>query len=279
MLGVQSLESEHGFDDADVRLLAAIAANVGSAIRNADLQREQRESERRYRQLVEAIPIAMYRSPEGEQNSSEYMSPRAVAMFGYPLESWSDPDFYGTVLHPDDRDWILAENDLPLTEDESVWVSEYRMITADGRTIWIHDESWTVRDEDGKAQFVQGCMIDVTEQKQAQAELAAALEAARGALISRQKQYFEALVELSPVAIVVTDRDERVTGWNPAATELFGYQPDEALGRTIAELLLADAELADEGAAVSHEALSTGRAQRITQRSRKDGIARRTSRC
>ena len=39
-------------------------------------------------------PIAMYRSPEGEQNSSEYMSPRAVAMFGYPLESWSDPDFY-----------------------------------------------------------------------------------------------------------------------------------------------------------------------------------------
>ncbi len=102
-------------------------------------------------------------------------------------------------------------------------------------------------------------MVDVTEQKEAQAE------------ISRQKQYFEALVELSPVAIVVTDRVERVTAWNPAATELFGYRPDEALGRTIAELLLAGAELADDGAAVSHEALSTGRAQRITQRSRKDG--------
>ena len=259
VLGVQSLENEHRFDDADVRLVTTIAANVGSAIRNADLRREQRESERRYRQLVEAIPIAMYRAPEGEQNSSEYMSHRAVAMFGYPLESWSDPDFYGTVLHPADRDWILAENDLPLTEDNSIWVSEYRMITADGRTIWIHDESWTVRDEDGKAQFVQGCMVDVTEQKEAQAE------------ISRQKQYFEALVELSPVAIVVTDRDERVTGWNPAATELFGYRPDEALGRTISDLLLADSTLADEGAAVSHEALSTGRAQRITQRSRKDG--------
>ena len=89
--------------------------------------------------------------------------------------------------------------------------------------------------------------------------------------ISRQKQYFETLVELSPVAIVVTDRDERVTGWNPAATELFGYVPDEALGRTVAELLLAGADLADEGAAVAREALSSGRAQRITQRSRKDG--------
>ena len=259
VLAIQSYDERIRYDDEDQAVLTAIGGHIAAAIRHADLQREQRESERRYRQLVEAIPVAMYRSPEGEQNSSEYMSERAVAMFGYPIESWADPDFYGTVLHPDDRDWVLAENDLPLTEDESVWVSEYRMVTADGRTIWIHDESWTVRDEDGKAQFVQGCMIDITMQQEA------ALE------INRQKQYFEALVELSPVAIVVTDRDELITGWNPAATELFGYLPDEALGRTIAELLLADADLADEGAAVSREALSSGRAQRITQRSRKDG--------
>ncbi len=259
VLAIQSYDERIRYDDEDQAVLTAIGGHIAAAIRHADLQREQRESERRYRQLVEAIPVAMYRSPEGEQNSSEYMSERAVAMFGYPIESWADPDFYGTVLHPDDRDWVLAENDLPLTEDESVWVSEYRMVTADGRTIWIHDESWTVRDEDGKAQFVQGCMIDITAQQDA------ALE------INRQKQYFEALVELSPVAIVVTDRDELITGWNPAATELFGYLPDEALGRTIAELLLADAELADEGAAVSREALSSGRAQRITRRSRKDG--------
>ena len=30
------------------------------------------------------------------------------------------------------------------------------------------------------------------------------------------------LVEVSPVAIVVMDTDERVTSWNPAAAELFG---------------------------------------------------------
>ena len=220
VLGVQSLGADHRFDDADARLLGAISANVGSAIRNAQLQREQRESERRYRQLVEAIPVAMYRSPEGNQNSSEYMSERAVAIFGYPLESWSDPDFYGTVLHPDDREWILAENDLPLTEDESIWVSEYRMITADGRTIWIHDESWTVRDEDGKAQFVQGCMIDVTEQKQAQAELAAALEA-----LGVAEEEYRRLVEELPLA-VYTARAEATgapTYISPRVVDIFGY--------------------------------------------------------
>ena len=224
VLGIQSLGSEHRYDEADARLLGAIAANVGSAIRNAHLQREQRESERRYRRLVEAIPVAMYRSTEGEQNSSEYMSERAVAIFGYPLESWADPDFYGTVLHPDDREWVLAENDLPLTEDDSVWVSEYRMITADGRTIWIHDESWTVRDEDGQSEFIQGCMIDVTEQKQAQAELAAALEA-----LGVAEEEYRRLVEELPMAVYTAPAAAMgaPTYISPQVVDIFGY-PREA---------------------------------------------------
>ena len=42
--------------------------------------------------------------------------------------------------------------------------------------------------------------------------------------IRRQKQYFESLVEISPVAVVTMDRDEVVSGWNPAASRtLFGY--------------------------------------------------------
>ena len=35
--------------------------------------------------------------------------------------------------------------------------------------------------------------------------------------IARQKQYFESLVGISPVAVIEMDADERVTGWNPAA--------------------------------------------------------------
>ena len=40
--------------------------------------------------------------------------------------------------------------------------------------------------------------------------------------IGRQKQYFESLVDISPVAVVTMDRDEVVSGWNPAAERLFG---------------------------------------------------------
>jgi PAS domain S-box-containing protein len=88
----------------------------------------------------------------------------------------------------------------------------------------------------------------------------------------RRLAELESLVENSPVAVIVMDSDERVTDWNPAAATLFGYSADEALGRPIDDLVLGDAGR-DEGREVTHEAIETGRAHRITRRRRKDGTA------
>ena len=93
---------------------------------------------------------------------------------------------------------------------------------------------------------------------------------ARAAELRRQKQYFEALVEISPVAIVTMDRAENVSAWNPAATRLFGYQPDEAIGHHIDELLFAPSERG-LGAETTRTADETGRAHLIGRRRRKDG--------
>jgi PAS domain S-box-containing protein len=89
--------------------------------------------------------------------------------------------------------------------------------------------------------------------------------------IRRQKQYFEALVEVSPVAIVTMDRDERVSGWNPAATALFGFDEEEAMGRHIEELVVRNEELRDHSHNLIAVALEHGRAHTIGRRMRKDG--------
>src|SRR3954467_2163291 len=86
----------------------------------------------------------------------------------------------------------------------------------------------------------------------------------------RRLDELESLVEISPVAIVVMDPAERVMGWNPAAAELFGYSPQEAIGCPIDDLVLND-DLRAEGRDINHEALEHGRADRITRRARKDG--------
>ena len=44
------------------------------------------------------------------------------------------------------------------------------------------------------------------------------------------------------------DADERVTDWNPAAAELFGYSAEEALGRPVDELVFGEQATATRGA-------------------------------
>ena len=88
--------------------------------------------------------------------------------------------------------------------------------------------------------------------------------------LSRQRLYYASLVEVSPVAVVTMDLEERVSAWNPAATTLFGYLPDEAIGKRIEELILRSDELRAEGRDLAREA-TLGRVQRIGHRMHKDG--------
>ena len=60
----------------------------------------------------------------------------------------------------------------------------------------------------------------------------------------RQKQYFEAVVLNSPVAIVTLDLNGVITSFNPAFEKLFGYSPDDAVGRELDQLLNTEDTLA-----------------------------------
>ncbi|HEY1522798.1 MAG TPA: GAF domain-containing protein [Solirubrobacteraceae bacterium] len=88
--------------------------------------------------------------------------------------------------------------------------------------------------------------------------------------VERQRAHLESLVSISPAAVVVMDAEERVTDWNPAAAELFGYSAEEALGRPIDDLVFGNSGR-EEGREITRESMRQGRAQGITQRRRRDG--------
>jgi PAS domain S-box-containing protein len=88
--------------------------------------------------------------------------------------------------------------------------------------------------------------------------------------IQRQKQYSEALVETSPVAIVTMDLRGTVVGWNPGAERLYGYSSAEALGRPM-EDLVATPEVREEVRANIRRTLAGEWIRAIARRARKDG--------
>jgi PAS domain S-box-containing protein len=110
------------------------------------------EGETKFRTLVEQIPAVTYiEAPdEGEPDwNMLYVSPQIDELLGYtPEECASDPKIWEELLHPDDRDRVLAE-DAVTEEIGETFRMEYRIFRRDGGIVWIRDEAILVRDEEG----------------------------------------------------------------------------------------------------------------------------------
>lgn len=85
------------------------------------------------------------------------------------------------------------------------------------------------------------CHEDNLSQKNRQLqEVLASLEqriADRTSEILQQKQFYQALVDNSPIAIVTLDQKHRILSCNPAFESLFGYTADEAISQDLDSLI------------------------------------------
>jgi PAS domain S-box-containing protein len=85
----------------------------------------------------------------------------------------------------------------------------------------------------------------------------------------RQKQFFEAVVETSPVAIVTLDMKDDIVQLNPAFERVFGWTPAEVLGKNLDSLITTPETLAEAKSYTSRAASEAARG--IGKRKRKDG--------
>jgi PAS domain S-box-containing protein len=178
------------------------------------------------RALVDQLPLTVYIDRYDATSSNVYTSPYLETALGYSTEEWAaDPELFVRVLHPDDREWVLADQARAAETGEAARM-EFRMIARDGSVHWFLDQSAAVPVGSDTAGLHHGFLLDITEQKQ--------LEAA----LREEKLYFQKLLSLSPTAIVTLAPDRRVTSWNPAAERLFGYSEGEARGRLVDELIV-----------------------------------------
>jgi len=135
-----------------------------AAIRNVSERRRAeevvRQSQKRYESLVNAIDGIVWEA-EVPSFRFTFVSRQAERLLGYPLRAWLDePNFWKDHIHPDDRDWALAYCQKQTTE-KNAHQFDYRILTADGRTIWMRDYV-SVIVENNQPVKLQGVMVDIT---------------------------------------------------------------------------------------------------------------------
>jgi len=129
------------------------------------------EVARRYRTLVEQLPLIIYVDALDAASSNIFTSRQVEPILGYTVEEWaSDDTLFVRTLHPEDRDRVLAAHARTHQTHEPLSV-EYRLIARDGTTVWVRDEGVVVVDDDGAPLYLQGYLLDITSEREAQLQL------------------------------------------------------------------------------------------------------------
>jgi PAS domain S-box-containing protein len=213
------------------RLSPAIERELREAQVRRDRERAEKElvrSEDRFRHLVEQIPAVTYVQEPIDSDTPKaitYMSPQYEAMLGYPPEKeMLDEEHWLRVLHPDDRERVLAEEQRTDETGEPYRI-EYRQIARDGRVVWVRDEATLIRDEEGNSLYWLGVQYDITEQKRTEEEF------------RKSEERFRATFEQAAVGIVQVGLDG---GWlrvNDKFCDIVGYDREELGAVSVFQLI------------------------------------------
>ena len=125
------------------------------------------EAERRYRTLVERLPVVTYSAELGPTGRWTYVSPQIEHMTGYTAEEWmADPELWFQRLHPSDRDEVARAEALVEREGGRLEI-EYRLLARNGDVVWVRDEATSTPGPDGVSGVVEGVLVNITEQRRA----------------------------------------------------------------------------------------------------------------
>jgi PAS domain S-box-containing protein len=216
------------------------------------LEHRHRESDKKYRELVEHLPLGIGIHSQGKL---VYANKHSLEMMGASKQE----DLVGRnvldLVHPDYRDVVRERMKLVLHGVEVPSIEE-KYIRLDGKIIDVETAAYPFTHHGMPA--VQIIAKDITDKKEA-------LESMR-----KTETLFSQLFQNSPMAIVILDDKGNVVQINQGFHEMFGYSIDELKGHGLNSFIV-PAELEAEGNDLN-SLISSYQVIRIeTVRRRKDG--------
>ncbi len=248
VVGVLNIEKMGAtrLSEADLRILTALGQHVGSAISRARLYAEARESEQRYRSVVENVAEVIFQTDCA--GNWTFLSPAWTKITGYAVaDSLGRPMV--EFLHPDDRAACEESRAQLLSHQNTTCRCIVRLLTQERDLRWVEGRGHMRYAEDGSPQGLLGTLTDITEQKQAEAAL------------QQERDFALQVMGALGQGLVVTGPDGRIEYANPALARMLGAPAELLQGRLPEEFIASEGQA--WAAAVSRTGETTSRELRL----------------
>jgi len=214
-IALDNFTRQESLTDDLIELIALYASTLGHLI-------VQKKAEQAIRQYDERLTLALKASQTRTWDWN--LLTGEISARDFRNFDWSHVTNYEQFLkqvHPEDRDSIKQANDRAAI-DHQPYTSEYRIILPDGSFRWIHSMGVPYPDRTGKIVGMVGVSQDITERREAEDAL------------RRSEERFEKAFQANPSAIAISTlvEEERFLAVNDSWVRLFGYTPEETIGRT-----------------------------------------------
>lgn len=190
-----------------------------------------RESKQRYATLAQAAPVGIFHTDAKGQ--CLYVNERWSEMTGL-----SATQALGTgwtqAIHPDDRDWILAEWN-HATQQELMFCSEYRYLRPDGVITWVFGQATAEKNADGEVLSFVGTITDISERILA----TAALRESEALYCNLFAQTIEGIFFIDP-------QTKRILETNLAFANFLCYTPTQLIELSLYDVVALDPQIIDD---------------------------------
>ncbi|MGQ9476394.1 MAG: PAS domain S-box protein [Actinomycetota bacterium] len=200
-----------------LEFVGSVTAQVDQAYARHRLLERLRESESRYRLLLEHAGEAIFSYDRSLRITG--VNRRACEIIGYSPEELLGQDILDLrIVHPEDLDKVLRALGALLTGEEK-HREEIRLLRGDGREVLVEITGAALWDREGRVVEIINVGRDVTERRRAEEEL------------RQSEERYRVTFEATGTAMFHVDRKAVITDANREAEKLFGYSREEMVGR------------------------------------------------
>jgi len=208
-------------------LIAEVEELRGLIARHRETETRLRETEEMYRNLADSSPVGLYLLVQGKFH---FLNAQFERSTGYRADELIGQDAL-FMVHPEDREKVRRDA-IEMLRGMRTTPYEFRTITKGGQTRWILGTVASIPFWGERA--VLGNHMDISEQKEARQKL------------DELKTLEASILDALPVAVIGL-RERQIISANRAVEAIFGWKPEEIIGRNTRLLYRSDEEFEEIG--------------------------------